>query len=1424
MFKKISNLISDPTQRLLWMRRLANTIIILVAGASTLVLLFILFLNLVVVPRVSDWRVDLERICSDSLGSDIRIGQIEVDSTHLIPSFKLSEINIQSLNERSELETLSLPVVYFDLSFGSLLSLSFDQIVLDNPLISVIKNADGRLRVAGLSATPGGSGKGLDWFFSQPNIQINHATALWIDEALTKEREAVQFSDVNFYFNNRLKAHDIKLEITPPQSLGDRFSVQGHFKESIFSTHTSNFKEWSGTAQFNLPQVDLVLANEYLPVHPNWSLLDGKGWLRVWVNIHRGLIDQITSDVNFPNFIASWSTKNSSIEKIRLKELSGRLQFIIKGNTYEAKAQDLTFVSEDESRWKLGQGSFAWTPFLDLIKDSAPNSSTTLMSHLPMQAPGKGILEVDQISIKPLLNQFNNFTVESEVARNLKNIELAGDLQNFKMNWDFDGQKISAYTLDGQLKHFLFKRMENVDENFLKGIPGLENADIQFNIKNTGGKASLNIDEGSISLNNWLEEPLVPLNHANADIEWTIDERAINLKINKTNLINADARGDFELNSFIPRGEQAKQAGSTPIIDLSVNLQKGEASQVYRYLPKKINPRIREYLHKAISHGLVKNGTIKIKGPLNKFPFVEPSDGEFHIAAHAEDLTYQYAPTEGIDSKGLVSKAWPELTHLNAELIIDRKSLFVKKASTKLSALLAPTLEWSEVSADIGDLFKPIVNVKAKGKGPLAEVLKVIANSTLNDLLGNSLSKAESTPGVSADYLLTLSVPLNDLMHTKVTGNIGFANNDISFLPGLPSLNKVRGSLIFDEAGISLTGVKARIFGSEAKIDGGLRFINDKTESIKNDLPSIKIQGVLSAEALRQSKDIVTVTRAAQYLSGQANYLAALSFNKGQLDFELNSTLQGLSCQLPTPFAKNVDSVLPLKISSGVMPQQTIALKNNPPSGALASRLIKTNITLGQIASVAVLTDLTTSVVKNNSGNSSPAANFNKVWIGINPAGSLSPPSILDSGYMVSVDVSKLDADVWEKVLTNIIYSPEVAKASKKENTTSKTASIVGPNAPLGFKIKTGELIFTGRSIHQVVLDGNFQDVQPSGQWHLNISSNEAKGAIEYRLGSSGVAPKVFARMGHLVIPPTAIDSVESLLSNKESVMPALDIVVDDLEVKGKKLGHAEIEALNQSPADGGREWRINKLNLTVPEGKFQATGAWAFVKDSTKNQNTKKTTLDFYLDVDNAGQLLDRMGTKGAVSGGKGRLSGQVSWLGSPMQMDYASLGGHFNVNIEKGSFLKTEPGAGRLLGVLNLQALPRRLLLDFKDIFSDGFSFDFFRGDVNVESGIAKTNNLQMKGVNAAIFMEGRADISNETQNLKVIVIPEIDAGTASLVVAAINPVIGISTYLAQYFLKKPISQATTKDFLIEGTWSDPKVTKINAKQDTKQENKNK
>jgi len=120
----------------------------------------------------------------------------------------------------------------------------------------------------------------------------------------------------------------------------------------------------------------------------------------------------------------------------------------------------------------------------------------------------------------------------------------------------------------------------------------------------------------------------------------------------------------------------------------------------------------------------------------------------------------------------------------------------------------------------------------------------------------------------------------------------------------------------------------------------------------------------------------------------------------------------------------------------------------------------------------------------------------------------------------------------------------------------------------------------------------------------------------------------------------------------------------------------------------------------------------------------------------------------------------------------------------------------------------------LDFRDVFSEGFSYDVIRGDVSIDKGIASTHNLQMKGINALVQMEGTSDIAKESQNLRVVILPEVDAGTASLLAGiAVNPVVGLSTFLAQLFLRNPLSKATTQSFLIDGTWSNPKVTKVEA-----------
>jgi uncharacterized protein YhdP len=176
------------------------------------------------------------------------------------------------------------------------------------------------------------------------------------------------------------------------------------------------------------------------------------------------------------------------------------------------------------------------------------------------------------------------------------------------------------------------------------------------------------------------------------------------------------------------------------------------------------------------------------------------------------------------------------------------------------------------------------------------------------------------------------------------------------------------------------------------------------------------------------------------------------------------------------------------------------------------------------------------------------------------------------------------------------------------------------------------------------------------------------------------------------------------------------------------------------------------------------------------------------------------------------GQLAGSVNWQGSPLALDYPSMNGQFEVRMGRGQFLKADAGAAKLLGVLSLQALPRRLLLDFRDVFSEGFAFDSVRGDVGITQGTAHTRNLQIKGVNALVLLDGQANIAQETQKLRAQILPIVDTNTTSLLAGlALNPAVGLTAFVAQWLLKNPLSRASSQEFIIDGSWGNPRVTRI-------------
>jgi len=180
-------------------------------------------------------------------------------------------------------------------------------------------------------------------------------------------------------------------------------------------------------------------------------------------------------------------------------------------------------------------------------------------------------------------------------------------------------------------------------------------------------------------------------------------------------------------------------------------------------------------------------------------------------------------------------------------------------------------------------------------------------------------------------------------------------------------------------------------------------------------------------------------------------------------------------------------------------------------------------------------------------------------------------------------------------------------------------------------------------------------------------------------------------------------------------------------------------------------------------------------------------------------------------VRRGASKLEGAVSWNGAPYDLDYPSLTGDLVLEAAKGQFVKLDPGIGKLLGIISLQSLPRRISLDFRDVFSEGFAFDEIVGAIKINRGVAATDKFRIQGPAARVLMSGEVDIVRETQKLRVRIAPQV-SDTVSLAGALVGgPIAGVAAFLAQKVLKDPLNQMVSYEYSVTGTWSEPNVKRL-------------
>ncbi len=1334
-------------------------------------------LHLFIVPRIGDFRPQLEARASQALGVKVHIGAISARSEGLIPSFELSQVQLLDATGR---EALSLPRVVVALSPRSLWNLSFQQLYIERPELDIRRLKDGRIQVAGLDiATSANDHSASDWFFSQTEVAILGGSVQWTDEL--RELPTLALQQVDLVVRNQSRRHQLRFDATPPAEWGERFSLIGSFRQPLLSLHKGRWREWDGELHAAFARVDVAHLARYAPL--NQGISRGSGALRAWVDVKHGQLTAATADVALSQVMLM---PKPSLPPFSLSSLTGRLSSKRIPDGFEFFTDHLQFITGDGVHWSGGNVRFSQTTG----KDTSIEQSE---------------LQADQLDLATLAQVASRLPLDPQTHAALQLYAPKGLVEKIQARWQGPLVQASYYEVKGRVAQLEFEATApapagktsgaNQDSPPPLGSPGVRGVTLDFDLNQAGGRAKLILKEGHLVFPGLFEESLIPLSELSTDVQWQIDGERMKVQLPNLKFSNTDAQGEAQLKwqsaELVASRENSRFPG---VLDLQGSLSRADAARVYRYLPQLIHRPVREYLHEAISQGKASGVKFRIKGDLREMPFTDPKQGDFQISGHFSDTAFTYVPR---NLQAATDLPWPGLSQLNGELLINRTSLQLKSLSGKIAG--AETLRIVRADAQIPDFLKaPVVRVSLEARGPLNDLLKhTVQDSPVAALTGQLLNQAVvSGP---AEVQLKLAIPLTELAKTSVQGKLVLTDNSVQLFKNLPRLSAARGVVHFSEKGFAISTGQARFLGGEVRAEGGSMHVPGARVTGE---PALLVQGSLTAEGLRQASELGTLAQTlATHATGATTYAMTMNLNRGEPEFLITSNLQGLALNLPAPFNKIAETPLPLRLQSAV----TLTAPRANSGGAKALQ-DQWSLTLGRLASVLYVRDV--------SGEQAQVLR-GAIGVGLEPTETMPLPA---TGVVANVNTEALDMDAWATLLPTNSSNNPVSTPVLDNNLASYL--------PTSMAIRAKALTAAGRTIHQLVVGGSREGFI----WRANLDAKELNGYLEYRQSTGAEAGRLYARLARLSLAPSTAKDVETLLDEQPISIPALDIIVDDMELRGKHLGRVEIEAVNRGAVSRdavAREWRLNKFNISMPEASFTATGNWTVFNPAppalpgprtATAPEKRRTVMDFKLDMQDAGQLLERLGMQGVIRHGKGKMEGQVAWTGSPLALDYPSLGGAFNVNVENGQFLKADPGIAKLLGVLSLQALPRRLVLDFRDVFSDGFAFDSVRGDVQIEQGMAMTHNLQMKGVNAAVLMEGRADIAKETQDLKVVVVPEISAGTASLIAGWINPVVGLGTFVAQWILSRPLIASNTQEFQITGSWTDPKITKLDLHNENK------
>jgi uncharacterized protein (TIGR02099 family) len=666
------------------------------------------------------------------------------------------------------------------------------------------------------------------------------------------------------------------------------------------------------------------------------------------------------------------------------------------------------------------------------------------------------------------------------------------------------------------------------------------------------------------------------------------------------------------------------------------------------------------------------------------------------------------------------------------------------------------------------------VLVKGNIKGTTQDKLDfLVASPQLNKSFGKNL-EGMTTEGESLLHI-DLDLPIGGYDKTLLRGWVDLAENSLSIPPLGRVLSEVNGRVQFYQDGLEAEALQAELFGQATS----LKIFTDEENSVKKKVTIVKEFSTVKSEEVAAvvEKDV----EASKWINIQADGLlnakgmASFYFppiknllkgdggwdvlfkipvsgsdgNSKIATLQAMTDLKGVEINLPPPLNKRKDDSAKMKL------QVDFRLEESPLLYLSYGGFVDGIFELGGRPDEKTFAGIQRGEVRLNGGRVS-----------------------LPSGKGVRI-TGWLDEVSWDDWLS-LLLDKNTAPTDQKTN----------PSFLHSADIAIRNLKAYGQRLHEVRL----KTVPADNAWAFDIKSNEVSGHFE--VPSDIAIHPVKANLDHLYLqePELTAGSVDP------REIPALDFKVKDLRYESRRFGELRLETTRV--VNG---LRIEQLILKPKATTIISNGGWytAGGKESTNIQANIETT--------DVGRTLKELGYVGTISGGQGEVHFNLRWPSALFDVDVNKVHGSMNMFLRDGQLLDIDPGAGRLFGMLSLQTFPRRLFLDFSDVFSKGFSFSRIKGNFRIEDGDAYTSGLYMDGPAARVDIAGRTGLADQDYDQTVTVTPKVAESLPLLGVLTATPQIGAAILFVQKIFQSGIDEVTKTKYTITGSWSSPVIKKI-------------